>query len=139
MKPGTSTLLAFCICLLAAGVAAPLFAELPPSVYEERQKAAPELVEIEVIRVDIEPGQAPDQQNIAIVALVNDVKRTSTNLQAGQLINIQYIITDRPKDFVGPGEIPLLEEGHKGIAYLVKHKSEDSYVPAAGIMSFSNF
>jgi len=115
-----------------------LFAELPPSAYERMQKAATEVVDIEVLRVDVEPGDAPDRQNILIMALVNSVTR-SANVKEGDLINIQYTVTSREKGWTGPGEIPILGEKDKTIAYLIKDQDSDNFHPAAGAMSYRNF
>ncbi|MEI6278404.1 MAG: hypothetical protein WCQ16_03340 [Verrucomicrobiae bacterium] len=116
-----------------------LLAELPPSAYESRQKSAAESLNIEVLRVEIEPGDAPARQNVRVMALVNKVARTSTGLQEGGLINILYTVTAREKGWAGPGEIPILEEKDKTLAYLVKDATSGEYHPAAGAMSFRNF
>ncbi len=117
----------------------PSFAELPPSVYEGRQKAAPESLQIEILRVEIEPGEQADQQKVEAVAMVTGVERTSSELKPDQIINISYIITDRPRGYTGPGEIPLLVEGESSVAYLSKDENGPAYLPVAGIMSFQNF
>lgn len=124
------------VALLMAGV---LRAELPPSVYEAKQKEAPEKIWIEVLRVDIESGEQADQQKVGVVALVTRVDRTSSGLQPDQVINISYVITERPRGFVGPGEIPLLQEGEKTVAFLAREDSEPVYLPVAGTMSFREF
>lgn len=115
------------------------FAELPPSVYEARQKAAPEFLKIEILRVEIEPGEQSDQQKVDAVVMVTAVERTSSDLKTDQIINISYIITDRGRDYRGPGEIPLLIEGESSVAYLAKDENGPAYFPAAGVMSFQNF
>jgi len=116
-----------------------LHAELPPSAYEAMQKAAPDFLNIEVLRVEIEPGDAPGRQNILVMALVSGVTRTSSGVSDGDLINISYTVTAREKGWVGPGEIPLLEEKEKTVAYLVKDPETGDFHPAAGAMSFRNF
>lgn len=115
------------------------FAELPPSVYEARQKAAPESLKIEILRVEIEPGEQSDQQKVEAVAMVIGVERTSSELKPDQIINISYIITDRARSYNGPGEIPLLIEGETSVAYLAKDENGPGYLPVAGVMSFQNF
>ncbi len=114
------------------------FAELPPSAYEAMQAKAPEYLQIEILRVDVEPGDAPERQIVRLMALVQKVERTATSLRAGDVINIVYTITDRPKGWAGPGEIPLKSERDSSVAYLRKD-GEIDYVPVAGVMSFSNF
>ena len=126
------------ILLLAILCPALLHAELPPSAYERMQKAATEAVDIEVIRVDIEPGEATGSQNIHLTALVNKVTRTA-NVKEGDLLKIDYTVTGHEKGWAGPGEIPILEEKEKTIAYLVKDPLADTFHPAAGAMSFRNF
>ena len=121
------------------GLSGLLFAELPPSVYEARQKAAPESLKIEILRVEIEPGEQSDQQKVEAVVMVTAVERTASALKTDQIINISYIITDRPSDYNGPGEIPLLIEGESSVAYLAKDENGPAYLPVAGVMSFQNF
>lgn len=116
-----------------------LRAELPPSAYDSMQKAAADLVSIEVLQVEIEPGDAPERQNVHVMALVNGVKRSASNLKDGDLINIFYTVTAREKSWAGPGEIPILEEKEKTVAYLTKDSDKGDYHPAAGAMSFRNF
>ena len=126
------------ILLLAILCPALVHSELPPSAYERMQKAATEVVDIEVLRVDIGPGDAPERQSIRLMVLVNKVARTA-NVKEGDLINILYTVTAREKGWGGPGEIPILEEKEKTLAYLVKDPATDEFHPAAGVMSFRNF
>ena len=126
------------ILLLAILCPVLIRAELPPSAYERMQKAATEAVEIEVLRVDIEPGEAPGSQNLHITALVNKVTRAA-NVKENDLIKIQYTVTAHEKGWAGPGEIPILEEKQKTLAYLAKDPSTEDFHPAAGAMSFRNF
>jgi hypothetical protein len=116
-----------------------MIAELPPSVYEGRQKAAPEYLEIDVLRVDVEPGEQPNQQKVIVAALVRTVHRTMSELTPGALITISYTHTKRETGYGGPGEIPILTEAAASVAYLVKSEEGDTYAPVAGVMSFSNF
>lgn len=126
----------FLFLILSSSV---LFAELPPSVYERLQAKAPEYLEIEVLRVDVEPGGTPNQQKVQIMALVNKVMRSVSNLKEGDLINILYTVTDQPKDRRGPREIPILSEKDKTVAYLIKTAGTNNYIPAAKAMTFQNF
>jgi len=116
-----------------------LRAELPPSAYDAMQKAASESLGIEILRVEIEPGDAPALQNVRIMALVNRVARTAAGVKEGGLINILYTVTAREKGWAGPGEIPILDEKEKTVAYLVKGANSEDFSPAAGAMSFRNF
>jgi len=114
-------------------------AELPPSAYEKKQNEAGEFLTIEVLRVEISPGSAANEQAIHAVAMVNKVGRSASGLHEGDIINIEYAITERSPGFVGPGPIPLLEERQTTVAYLTKNEETGAFTPAAGAMSFSNF
>ena len=113
-------------------------AELPPSAYESMQAKAPEYLKIEVLRVDVAPGETPTEQTVHIVALVTSVMRTKSDLKPDEIINIFYILKEQPKGWVGPGAIPLLKERDQTVAYLSRRETGD-FDPAAGRMSFSNF
>ncbi len=116
-----------------------LQAELGPAAYEAMQTKAPEFLEIEVLRVNVEPAQDPTSQTIKAMVLVNKVDRSATSVNPGDIINIVYTLTERPKGWVGPGAIPLLTEKEKTIAYLKKDEASGDFSPVAGIMSFQNF
>lgn len=113
-------------------------AELPPSAYESMQAKAPELLKIEVLRVDVSPGESAADQVVHVVAMVTQVVRTASGLKPDEIINIYYTITERPKGWVGPGAIPLLQDKQQTVAYLSKKENGD-FKPEAGRMSFSNF
>ncbi len=115
-----------------------LLAELAPSAYEAMQAKAPEHLRIEVLRVDVEPGEDSSQQKVHVVAMATAVLRTATSLKPDEIINILYTMNNRPAGWAGPGEIPLLGEKDETVAYLTKTEAGD-FVPAAGRMSFSNF
>lgn len=128
--------LAFLIAILCSGL---LKAELPPSAYEKMQAEAAEFLEIEVLRVDVGPGETSDQQSVHVMALANKVNRTASGVRPGDLINISYVVSLREKGWVGPGEIPILSEKEKTVAYLVKDATTGDFTPAARAMSFRNF
>ncbi len=125
------TLLFFVLPLL-------LRAELPPSAYESMQAKAPEAIQIEVLRVDVAPGDTENTQKVLVVAMVNEVTRTATGLKPNDIVNIAYTVIDHPKGWVGPGQVPVLAEKDKCPAFLIKSETGD-YAPAAGRMSFSTF
>jgi len=129
-----------CLFLLLACTLTPisLRAELAPSVYEGMQAKAPELLNIEILRVDVEPGVEPDQQKVQIVAMVTEVSRTATELKPNDLINISYTVTERPKGWAGPGAVPIPAAKDQTIAYLIKAENGE-YAPAAGRMTYSKF
>lgn len=116
-----------------------LHAELPPSAYEQMQAAAPEYLDIEILRVDIEPGATQGQQDVEVTARIVKVHRTASNLQPGGILNILYTLAERPPGFVGPGKVPVPAEGDKTVAYLRNGETPDEFVPAAGAMTFRNF
>ena len=126
--------------LLTALLCLPLLvrAELPPSAYEDLQAKAPEYLKIEILRVDVGPGDTMDDQKIQLVALVSDVVRSASGVKPNDIINIVYKVTQHPKGWVGPGEVPVPVEKDQSVAYLKKTDSGD-FVPAAGRMTFSNF
>ncbi|CAN5600193.1 hypothetical protein BH09VER1_BH09VER1_20500 [soil metagenome] len=117
----------------------PLQAELAPSAYEQMQAKAPEYLKIEVLRVDIEPGEKPADQKVHIVAMVNEVIRSTAGIKPDEIINIFYIVEDHPKPWAGPGATPILAEKDQTIAYLKPTSNSGEFEPAAGRMSFSNF
>ncbi len=102
------------------------------------QAKAPELLKIEVLRVDVSPGETAADQVVHVVAMVTEVVRTASDLKPDEIINIYYTITERPKGWVGPGAIPLLQDKQQTVAYLSKGETGD-FKPEAGRMSFSNF
>ncbi|HEY5813298.1 MAG TPA: hypothetical protein VIT23_11675 [Terrimicrobiaceae bacterium] len=114
-----------------------LRAELPPSAYEGMQKKASEHFKIEVLRVNLEPGETPTQQKVHLVALVTEVLATTSGAKPKEIVNIYYTITEHPKGWPGPGEIPIPKEKEQTVAYLTKNGTD--FEPAAGRMSFSNF
>lgn len=115
------------------------FAELPPSAYESMQTKAPEYLKIEVLRVDVSPGEKPEEQTVHVVAMVTQVMRTASEVKPDDIINIFYTITEHPKGWTGPGAIPLLNDRQQAVAYLEKKDVPTEYKPVAGRMSFSNF
>lgn len=114
-------------------------AELPPSAYEAMQAKASEYLEIEVLRVDVEPGSAANEQKVNVLALAQAVTRTASGLRAGDIVHIVYTLTERPPGWAGPGQIPLLTEKERTVAYLTKNEPSGDFSPAAGAMSFRNF
>ncbi|MEI8293823.1 MAG: hypothetical protein WCG66_07505 [bacterium] len=116
-----------------------LQAELPPSAYEQMQAESPEFLDVEILRVDIEPGAEADQQDVQLTARILTVHRTSSNLQQGGMLNIVYTLTARPPGFVGPGQVSIPAEGDKTVAYLKNGEKPDEFLPAAGAMTFRNF
>ncbi len=135
----SAALWALCVAL-GTGPFAEVRAELPPSAYEKMQAEAPEVLRIKVLRVESTP--APDDataQEVAVVAQVLKVGRTRTDLKPDDLITLKYRIVQHPKEWVGPGQVPLLQEDAEPLAYLKRLEDSTDYAPAAGVMSFSRF
>lgn len=139
-KPAKSPHLMKLASLLLALLLIPSFgfAELPPSAYESMQAKAQDYVKIEVLRVDVEPGESPDQQKILMVALITEVFRSASGLQPSDIVNVSYSVTEHPQGWAGPGAVPILTEKQVTVAYLNKEESGD-FAPAAGRMTFDNF
>jgi hypothetical protein len=115
-----------------------LRAELPPSAYEAMQAKAPEYFKIEILRVDVAPGETPTQQNVQLVALINQVLRSASGAKPNEIINIVYSVTEHPRSWAGPGPVPIPREKEQTVAYLRKLEVGD-FEPAAGRMTFTNF
>jgi hypothetical protein len=115
-----------------------LRAELPPSAYESLQRKAPEYLKIEILQVTVQPGETPTQQKVHIIALVTDVLRTASGLKPNEILNIYYNVTEHPRGWAGPGEVPIPNAQERSVAYLTRTDGGD-FAPAAGRMSFSNF
>lgn len=116
-----------------------LLAELPPSVYEQKQKAAPEKLQLQIMRVEVEPATKPEDQTVRLTALVDQVDRTVTGIKSGDFITVTYTIVGHPPGWVGPGPVPIPNEKDKTVAYLQQVPDTGDYAPAAGAMTFSNF
>jgi hypothetical protein len=127
------------IAFAAVFFLASLHGELPPSAYEQMQAAAPEYLEVEILRVDIEPGAEPGEHDVEITARIAKVNRSSANLQPGGMLNILYTLAARPPGFVGPGQVTVPLEGDKTVAYLKNGEKPEEFEPAAGAMTFRNF
>jgi hypothetical protein len=115
-----------------------LHAELPPSAYEAMQAKAPEFFKIEILRVDVAPGETPTEQRVQLVALISQVFRSASGAKPNEIINIVYTVTEHPRGWAGPGPIPIPREKERTVAYLKKLEIGD-FEPAAGRMTFTNF
>ena len=111
----------------------PGLAELSNHAYEQMQETAPECIDIEVLKVKTE--KLTDGIQVEIEAKVTGVKRSESNLKAGDTIVIKYFHDTR--GLIGPAPIPILDEGKSYPAFLVKEDGNDFYEPAAMGRSFS--
>ena len=130
------------------------FAVLPPQYEKQRedelkeqakemQKNAPEVVVIEVLKVDVKTPSEEELETkkicwemINIKVRILEIKKTTAGLEAGDEIHVSYV---REVSMVpGPAiyNPPILQEGQKVVAYLKQVKSKKSFTIAAGILSF---
>jgi hypothetical protein len=112
---------------------------LAPSAYEELQKNATEVVQIEVLKVEVEPGEELREEVLRITAAVLDVERSASGVRTGDFIQISYSVQSGDNGQPLPAEVPILKEGQRTIAFLQTEEGRAFLVPAAGAMSFSRF
>ncbi|MEO8205562.1 MAG: hypothetical protein ABI615_05230 [Chthoniobacterales bacterium] len=129
----------FLAALILTLVSTVCHAELPPSAYEAKQAAAPEQLKVQVLRVSIEPTEKSDTQKVEALVRIDTVTRTATRLKANDFITIVYTVTHHQQGWVGPGEVPILQENETIPAYLNQIPESKNYAPAAGRMSFLHF
>ena len=128
-------------------VAATALAELPPSVYEDLQKNAPEALVIEVTSVDAhrrfaKPAGCPWYdfeviRNVSVEARVVRVTRSAAGLRPGDVIRVEYSSVNRCSGFNGPRSIDVLHRGDRVEAYLARGDRAGLFVPAARGATFS--
>lgn len=121
------------------------FAELPPHAYEDMKKKAPELLRIRVVDVAIDSTVEKDRsgnevvvKNITAKSSIQAVKKTSTKIRKGKTITIFYTVREHDPNsgWVGPSQIPILQENRSYTSFLRYVKDEGSYAPSAGSHSF---
>src|SRR5438477_117208 len=122
-----------------------IFAELPPAVYEDLQRAAPEALSIQVMDVDVHRSIAKPhacsffdfevRRNARARARVFGVIRSKSGVRPGDVITIEYTSVKPCYGVNGPRPISLLNEGDRVSAFLVK--SGSVFVPAARGATFS--
>jgi hypothetical protein len=95
-------------------------AELPPSVYEEKRSAAPEVHRIRVR--DVSTGICIpvlcSNQSVTVQAEVIEVVRSGSGIRQGDRIEIRYDHFRPGEGWVGPSPIPILKKGAEYTAYL---------------------
>ncbi|WP_257265375.1 hypothetical protein [Endozoicomonas sp. ONNA2] len=111
-------------------------AELPPHVYAEYRKTAPEKIEIFILKLTSTHNQSEYSTvtKISSIAKINKVFRSESNLSEGQTIKINYQRNEHGEFFVGPSQPIHLRTGKTYIAYLVE--GEGFYMISAGGHSF---
>jgi len=111
----------------------------PPSVFLEMQKNAPEHLDIEVLRVQTEPGTNLDEELFCVTAVAVKVHRSASGIQPGDFLQIKYVIRCGLDGKSLAGEPPRLKQGEKVPAFLKSREGRISFEPAAGAMSFATF
>jgi hypothetical protein len=124
------------LVIVAMGFAISLAqAELPPPVYIKWQTDAPELLDLQITKVDTAP--AGEMMDVTLTAKVTAVTRSASGLTVGQVIRIRY--QSRPPDVIvlGASTPPVFRVGDHTPAYLKPGGTD--FAPAAGGMSFRPF
>ena len=112
-----------------------LQAELPPYIYANYQKQAPEALYINVLQVKTSLI-SPTEKSVEARVEVHRIKRSDTKLHRHDKITIVYTTSFRnPLKLVGPSSLPILEEDTQYKAFLQKGKGI-YYYPAAKGKSF---
>ena len=112
-------------------------AELPPQVYENYQKNAPEVLTILVEKVGTSLLSL-SEKSVTVTAKVIRVTRSKSHLKRGNTITINYHTSFwKPIGCVGPSSLPILEENETYTAFLKKGE-KNHYHPAARGKSFKN-
>jgi hypothetical protein len=122
------------LCFAALAAAAPLRAELPPSVYKGMQDRAPEILSITVQSV-----AAKNRRGVArvlVTAKVTGVTRSKSGVTSGAVIKIAYETRTKSDGRDGPRPIGLLSKGKRYTAYLFKEAGGDYFFPTARAASF---
>lgn len=113
-----------------------LYAELPPYVYENLQKNAPEALTITVTKVQTSLSSLTEKK-VTVEARVLRVKHSRSGLKKGDSLTIVYYsVFWRPSGWVGPSSLPVLEEKHMYQAFLRKDERTNYYYPDARGKSF---
>jgi hypothetical protein len=133
--------------LFALCIAAPLLGDVAPEVYQAMQRAAPEVLYVEVTDVDIDRDlhkpsgcgffEFEVERRVVVQAKVLRVVRSRTGVRPGTTIGVTYTSLRRCSGFNGARSIPVLKEGMKTYAYLTSAKR--GFEPAAQGASFSEF
>lgn len=116
-----------------------LSASLPPSAYERLQARAPEHLEIQILLAGINPAGEEGLLAVRAEGRVEKVHRSESGTKEGDIIVIAYSVKESPTGQPVRGEIPLLAEGERRVAYLESSGKPLEFRPAAAAMSFDNF
>jgi len=124
------------LVLFVIGSVTVAHAELPPTAYIKMQQNASEQLTIEVLEVSSSLCGL-NEKTYTIIAKVTDISKTTSRLDKGDTITIEYNhVIKRPDGWVGPSPVPILEPKRRYKAYL--HRDEKMlYRPSAGGKSFT--
>ncbi len=144
-SPRCKAVLAWLLTLSAGALLAPpARAVLPPGVYSGMQRAAPEVLQIEVTAV-WQQKQSETRElkimGVVVEARVLAVKRTATRLKAGARITIHYE-DQLPKTpgYINENNLAPLAKGDRCPAYLQQTANQPAaYEPAAGTYTFEKY
>jgi len=113
-----------------------LLAELPPSVYQESKKHAPEKVILmvnDLVCLSVNTAKTEVKANVRVVAVCH----SKSGLKEGDTIMVRYrTFKKQSAGWIGPAPVPLLKQQHLYKAFLKRNKKGDFYLPAAGGRSF---
>jgi len=128
-------------------IAAPVLAELPPDVYKDMQRKAPEVLFIQVSSVRVHRRFAKPSgcaffdfeviREVKVDARILRVARSETRVHAGETIEIEYSSISRCSGWDGPRSIQLLESGDRVYAFLTRRGRTASFEPAARGATFA--
>jgi hypothetical protein len=121
------------------GFPEPLTASLSPSAYEDLQAKAPEHLEIQILLAEQNPTEESGVFSVRAEGRVEKVHRSQSGTTEGDIIAIIYTLKESTDGQPARGEIPLLAEGERRMAYLENSGKHLEFQPAAAAMSFDNF
>ncbi len=128
-------------------MATAILAELPPDVYKDMQRKAPEVLCIQVSSVRVHRTFAKPSgcaffdfeviREVKADARVLRVVRSGSRVRAGDIIEIEYSSISRCSGWDGPRSIQMLQDGDRVYAFLARRGRTASFEPAARGASFS--
>ena len=128
-------------------MATAVLAELPPDVYKDMQRRAPEVLYIQVSSVHVHRSFTKPAgcgffdfeviREVKAEARVLRVIRSETGLHAGDIIQIEYSSISRCSGWDGPRSIQMLASGDRVYAFLARRGRTASFEPAARGATFS--
>jgi hypothetical protein len=131
------------ILLMTATV---VLAELPPDVYKDMQRKAPEVLYIQVSSVQVHRTFAKPLgcaffdfeviRQVKVEARVLRVVRSESRVHADDIIEVEYSSISRCSGWDGPRSIPMLASGDRVYAFLARRGRTTSFEPAARSATF---